>query len=331
MEIGAYLKQKQPFVFKTFCYALGNDKLAHAYLISGENGTPLKQTAIHLAKSILCNHPNPLADGECPICQRIDHDEYPDYVFVDGEESSIKKDDVSSIVSLFTQTPLEAKGIMVYVVHLVENMTPEAANGLLKFLEEPTPYSYAILTTQNQEKVLPTIVSRCEVMKLLLTSREEVLKEALDLGVSLENAELLAPFYNDGSLVQAQASSEEFLAIKDGFLDYLEALPRADASIRFVAEKTLTPLLNTKQKSRFFFDLLSFALKDAAAVKRGNSPKLSSYAKIIREVAEKMPRLEQNLIDVMALRQEIELNIHITLLLNHLSVILTSKEPSHGQ
>ncbi len=326
MEIGKYLLNKQPFVSKSFSFALHNDKLAHAYLLSGESGTPLKQTAIYLAKSILCDHPDPLADLECNTCRRIELGEYPDFVFIDGEESSIKKDDVSTLVSLFQQTPLESKGIMVYVIHLVENMTIEAANGLLKFLEEPTSYSYAILTTQNEEKVLPTIQSRCEKLRLLLTSREEVLEEAKEQGVKLEDAEVLSFFYNDGSLIKEVAESEDYLVMKEALLSELGALASNASLARYTMEKEVVPLLNSKQKARFFFDLLVLFLKDCLASKSGNTPSLSSYAKIIGEVADKLPHIEQSLLDVMTLRREIELNINIALLLSHLSALLTTKE-----
>ena len=326
MDIGKYLMNKQPLVFQSFSFALHNDKLAHAYLLSGESGTPLQETAVYLAKSILCDSPAPLADLSCRTCHRIEDGEYQDYLFVDGEESSIKKDDVASLVAAAVQTPFESKGIVVYVIHLVENMTPEAANGLLKFLEEPAPYAYAILTTQNEEKVLPTIRSRCESLRLLLTSRAEVLQEALSLGTPQEDAELLSPFFNDGSLILEKANSPEYQAIKEALLNELDALTYSQASARFIAQNELVPLLNTKQKSRFFFDLLTFFLKEALAQKSGNSLTLSSYAKIIGEAATKLPHLEKSLLDAMTLRQEIELNIHIALLLSHLVAILTSQE-----
>ena len=179
MPLAAYIKNKQPLVYRVFSNALQSGKLAHAYLLLGETGTPLKETAIYLAKSILCDYPDPLADEKCIVCQRIELDEYPDFVFYDGEEGTVKKGDVSSLTALFSQTPLEAKGIMVYVINHVENMTAEAANSLLKFLEEPPANTYAILTSQNEAKVLPTIASRCEKMRLLLSSRKEVIEEAL--------------------------------------------------------------------------------------------------------------------------------------------------------
>jgi DNA polymerase-3 subunit delta' len=145
MDFGAYLEKKQPLVYRSFSHALASIIGSPTpILLSGEAGTPLKETALFLAKSILCDHPHPLADDTCRSCQRVDHGTYSDLLILDGEASSLKKEDVQEVVSDFTKTPLEEKGIMIYIIHLVENMTVEAVNSLLKFLEEPSQNTYAI-------------------------------------------------------------------------------------------------------------------------------------------------------------------------------------------
>ncbi len=325
MSLAQYLKNRQPLVTKSFCYGLSHDQLAHAYLLTGEAGTPLKETARYLAKSIICDHPNPLACEECITCQRIDHEEYPDFVFLDGEEESIKKEDVQETLTLFQKTPLERKGVMIYVIHLVENMTLEAVNSLLKFLEEPSPWTYAILTTQNEEKVLPTIVSRCEKLRLILTPRDEVLKEALDLGVVQDDAEILSYFYNDASLLQLEAQKESFQKLKVALTDSIEALNRSANFARFTFETEVTPLLSTKASARFFFDMLTQFFRDIVAKKAGNPITLTSNATIIEEAAKKLPHVESSLLTIMTLRGEIELNIRVGLILAHLVNVLTKE------
>ena len=325
MSLGTYLKNKQPLVSKSFSYALTHDQLAHAYLITGEAGTPLKETALYLAKSIICDNPNPLACEECITCQRIERGEYPDFVFLNGEEDSIKKEEVRDTVNLFQTTPLERKGVMIYVIHLVENMTPEAVNSLLKFLEEPNTSTYAILTTQNEDRVLPTIVSRCEKLRLILTPRGEVLEEALSLGVAKEDAEILSHFHNDGSLIQAAAADENYQKLKITLVDAVEALTRSTNFARYIFEKDVTALLTSKPAARFFFDMLTLFFRDIVAKKAGNPIALTSYDKIIAEAAKKLPHAESSLLSVMTLRGEIELNIKIGLLLTHLVNVLTKE------
>ena len=325
MSLGNYLKNRQPLVTKSFCYGLTHDQLAHAYLLTGEAGTPLKETALYLAKSILCDHPNPLADEECVTCQRIDRGEYPDFIFLDGEEDSIKKEEIRETLSLFQKTPLERKGVMIYVIHLVENMTPEAVNSLLKFLEEPSSSTYAILTTQNEDKVLPTIISRCERLRLILTPRKEVYDEAIALGVPQDDAEILSYFYNDGSLLKAAQEKEEYQKMKIAVTDAVEAFSRSSQFARFTFEKEVMPLLSTKANARFFFDLLTLFFRDVVAAKAGNPISLTSYDKIIRDAAKKLPHVETSLLSIMTLRGEIELNIRPGLILAHLVNVLTQE------
>ena len=137
MQIGQYLEKYQPVIYKTFINAKNENKLSHAYLLSGSIGMPLKETALFLAKSLLCDDPQPLACEKCITCLRVDEGNYPDVIIFDGTEGRIKKDDVQKIIGSFDKSALEDKGIMIYVIHLVENMTSVAVNALLKFLEEP--------------------------------------------------------------------------------------------------------------------------------------------------------------------------------------------------
>ena len=157
MQVGKYLQEHQPVIYKTFLNALQNDKLSHAYLLVGNKGTPLFEVAKFLAKSILCDDPSPLACNNCISCLRIDDNNYPDFILIDGSKESIKKGDIGDIESKFEKTAFETKGKMIYVLHLIENMTEEAINSILKFLEEPKPNVYAFLTTNNENKILPTI------------------------------------------------------------------------------------------------------------------------------------------------------------------------------
>jgi DNA polymerase-3 subunit delta' len=168
----------------------------------------------------------------------VDHGNYADLLLLDGEKATIKKEDVQEIVADFTKTPLEEKGILIYIIHLVENMTVEAVNSLLKFLEEPGKNTYAILTSENEARVLPTIVSRCESMRMLLSPRNEVIRDATALGVELADAELLAYFVNSGELIAIESKNEDYLDAKESFLASLSALALPRSGAILVSKKT---------------------------------------------------------------------------------------------
>ena len=278
-----------------------------------------------LAKSILCDHPKPLACEECLTCRRVENDEYPDLVLIDGEEETIKKGDVESVVSLFQKTPLENKGIMVYLIHEAENMTPEASNALLKFLAEPTPHAYAILTTRNRERLLPTIVSRCESLPLFLLPREEGYHEALELGVEQEDAELLSFFVNDGPSIAKKAKDSGYLHAKAAWIETMDALSQNPARLRYIIQKSVVKALTDKPTTRLYFDFLALSYKDIVTRRRGGKPILPVYATILDAAIDKAPHPESSLLSIMTLRREADTPINTTLLLTHLSRVLTKE------
>lgn len=318
MAIEEYVAKYQPLVFQTFSNALNSNRLSHAYLLSGESGVPLKETAIYLAKSILCDHPTPFADLSCRTCRRIDEGQYPDFIFIDGSEGSIKKEDVAYLLSSFQQTAIEKKGLLVYVINELENMTVEAINSILKFLEEPPPSTFAILTTRNASKILPTIVSRCETIRMMLVPQEEVKKEAIALGVDPLDAEILSFFHNDAGLAKEYAEDEDYTATKECFLTSLESLERGEAYARFVMEKDIIPIVNSKKNARFFFDMMTLALKDIVRLSQGGEIALTSYLPTLQATLPALKNPDKALMSTMTLRGEIESNIQIGLLLIHL-------------
>ncbi len=329
MRIKGYVENKQPILYRTFSGALEKGVVTHSYLLLGEAGIPLKEVALYLAKSLLCDHPHPLADEECVYCQRIENGDYPDLVILDGENQSIKKDDVLDLVSDFQKTPLEKKGIMIYIVNLVENMTVEAVNSLLKFLEEPTPNTYAILTSQNEAKVLPTIVSRCQSIRLRLSPIYEVIQEAIELGVAQDDAEILANFYNDGSLVKEQAQNAAYQSAKKSADAFFDALNQGFDYGRYIMEKAITPVISAREAgksgARFFFDVLVLFFQDICRKKVGDEIKLTSYAKLIDDLANKLPHPEQSLLKIMTARGDIDRNVNMGLLLIHVANIITKE------
>ncbi|MBO4540400.1 MAG: hypothetical protein J5736_00275 [Bacilli bacterium] len=329
MRIKGYVEKKQPILYRTFSGALEKGVVTHSYLLLGEAGIPLKEIAVYLAKSLLCDHPNPLADEECICCQRIENEEYPDLVILDGSENAIKKEEVLNLVNGFQKTPLEKKGIMIYIVNMVENMGVEAVNSLLKFLEEPTPNTYAILTSQNESKVLPTIISRCQSIRLRLSPIYEVIQEAVALGVSQQDAEILANFYNDADLVKEQSQNSAYQGAKKSADAFLDALNSGFDYGRYIMEKAIAPVLGArevgKSSARFFFDILILFFQDICRKNAGDEIKLSAYATIIGALAEKLPHAEQTLLAIMNTRGDIERNVNMGLLLAHVAHIITKE------
>lgn len=329
MQVEQYLKSYQPILYKTFYSSMKNNTLSHAYLIAGQHGTPLLEVAKFLAKSILCDDPAPFACNSCITCIRIDSDNYPDFVVYDGQKSTIKKDAVYSIETQFEKTALEKKGIRVYILHLIENMTVEAINAILKFLEEPQPNIYAFLTTNNENNCLPTIISRCQLLHLKPVPQAEVINKAIDLGVFKEDAELLSGFYNDAELLKEtlenKESKEDYIEAKESLLKLLEALKQDRRKAIYIMQKEIEPSLRNKEAARYFLDMLLFVFHDILNKTNGKDIVLSSYDTMISELASHLHEVDASLLQILKARTSLNNNVNIPLLLDNL-ILSISKE-----
>ena len=331
MQVEKYLKKYQPVIYQTFLNSLQKDQLSHAYLISGNNGAPLMDVACFFAKSILCDDPSPLACNSCITCLRVDDRNYPDFYVYDGSKATIKKDDVDTIESAFDKKAFENKGIRVYVLHLIENMTTQAINAILKFLEEPGQQVYAFLTTNNENVILPTIISRCQVLRLRLIDKQIVIKDAIDNGVEKKDAELLSYFYNDGELIKEilddKNSNAAFFVSKTCFEEMMTVLEEGDANdIIYKSQSDIVSQIKSKEACRYFVNMLIMAFEDMINIKNQKNAFLESYATILETLSTKLSHLDESLIELLKCSGVLNANVNIPLLIDHLFFIITKED-----
>jgi DNA polymerase III subunit delta' len=149
----------------------------HAYLFTGPQGVGRRTLALRLAQALNC--PQPSAPGipclECRTCRQIARMEYPDLAIVAAEQvgGTLKVDQVRELQHSLSLAPYEAR-YRVAILLRFEEAHVSAANALLKTLEEPPQQVVLILTAESAETLLPTIVSRCEVLRLRPLSLQEV-------------------------------------------------------------------------------------------------------------------------------------------------------------
>ena len=325
MQIDKYLQEYQPIIYKTFVNALETNKLSHAYLLSGSVGMPLKEVALYLAKSLICDNPNPLACNECITCMRVDEGNYADImVFGDGN-SKIKKGDIEKITSNFDKTALEEKGIMIYVLHLVESMTAVAVNSLLKFLEEPGKNIYAFLTTENESKLLPTIISRTQVLRFKEINRQDVIKDAENMGVFAENAEILSGFYNDAKTIKEISESKEFETAKQCLTDQLNALVISNDDAVYTCQRFIIPTLKQAAPTKLYIKMLTEIFKDLLNLSVNESITLKSYDNILHELLNHVSHIDKTLIVLMTSLKKLDYNVNTGLLLDHIIYSITKE------
>lgn len=331
MQVEKYLKTYQPVIYKTFLNSLEKDQLSHAYLLSGSNGAPLLDVAHFFAKSILCDDPSPLACNSCITCLRVDDGNYPDYFVFDGSKATIKKEAVTTIESAFEKKAFENKGIRVYILHLIENMTIEAINSILKFLEEPGQKVYAFLTTNNENAILPTIISRCQVLRLKLIDRNIVIRTAVEEGVEEKDAELLSYFYNDGELIKEiiedQDNNSAFFAAKKCFEEIIDVMANENANaVIYYSQSNVVNKIKSKESCRYFINMLVTAFEDMINMKNQKNVFLKSYATILENLANKLSHLEESLIELLKCNGVVNANVNIPLLIDHLFYTIVKED-----
>ena len=331
MQVEKYLKKYQPVIYQTFVNSLEKGQLSHAYLISGTNGSPLLDIAKFFAKSILCDDPSPLACNSCITCLRVDDDNYPDFFVFDGSKATIKKDAVTTIESSFDKKAFENKGIRIYILHLIENMTVEAINSILKFLEEPGQQIYAFLTTNNENSILPTIISRCQVLRMKLIDKNIVINDAISFGVDKKDAELLSYFYNDGELIKEIIDDKEineiFFAAKQCFEEVIQVMEESDKdALIYYVQGNISNQIKSKEACRYFINMLVMAFEDMIAISNEKQPFLESYATILEHLSQKLSHTSESLIELLRCATAINTNVNITLLIDHIFYIITKED-----
>lgn len=156
-------KDKQPILYDLLSNAIKNDKLSHAYLFETNNNPDSLDIIYSFIKGILCSK-NGSCDN-CNICSRIDSGNIMELKVINPDGLYIKKEQMSELQEEFSKVSLEINK-KIYIINECEKMNLQASNSILKFLEEPVDNIIAILVTNNINKVLKTIISRCQVVSL---------------------------------------------------------------------------------------------------------------------------------------------------------------------
>jgi len=182
--------------------ALRGGNVSHAYLFSGPEGIGKRLVALNFAKALNCLSLNDDACGKCIPCKKFDNENFPDFLRVEPVEGSIKIELIRELRKKISFRPYEGKFKVVFI-YKVEDMTSGAANSFLKTLEEPTEATVFILVSHNFNLLLPTIISRCQIIQFHLIPLEIIKNKLInDFQIAPENARLISS-YSQGSLGKA--------------------------------------------------------------------------------------------------------------------------------
>ena len=212
---------------KNLAESLARGHISHFYLISGPEGSGKHTLARMLAEAILCEGSRKPC-GSCVHCRKMASGNHPDFITVeDPEHKNVAVKIVREIRDDMFIRPNEAE----HKIYLFpQELGLEGQNALLKILEEPPAYGVFILLTDNPDKLLPTVRSRCTELKML-SLEEKVIRNQLRLDFpNAQEADIQAAIYRSGSFLdQARKILEEGDQLPPQTEQFVEAFCRKDA------------------------------------------------------------------------------------------------------
>jgi len=219
----------QAHITTTLKNAINNNQLAHAFLFCGPRGVGKTTCARILAKTINCE--NKTADGEacniCNSCVSFDNGTSLNIHELDAASNN-SVDDIRSLVDQVRFAP-QAGEYKVYIVDEVHMLSSNAFNAFLKTLEEPPPYAIFILATTEKHKILPTILSRCQIFDFKRITTNDTVKHLRDIcdkeNTTAENAALhVIAQKSEGCMRDALSILDKIVSFTGGKLTYANTL-----------------------------------------------------------------------------------------------------------
>ena len=231
----------QEHITTTLKNAIRHQHLAHAYLFTGPRGVGKTTCARILAKTINCE--NPTADMEacnvCPSCESFNNSGSFNIFELDAASNN-SVDDIRELVNQVRFAPQQGK-YKIYIIDEVHMLSAAAFNAFLKTLEEPPPYAIFILATTEKHKVLPTILSRCQIFDFKRITTEDIVHHLHSIAtkegmLAQESALHVVAQKSEGCMRDALSMLDRIASFTNGQLTYsatMEHLNMLDADFYF--------------------------------------------------------------------------------------------------
>lgn len=205
----------QRHIIQTLKNAIDQNRIGHAYLFCGPRGTGKTTVAKIFAKMLNCESEHHKPCEKCVNCQMVQNENHPDIIEIDAASNN-GVDEVRNLIERVKYAPMQGK-YKVYIIDEVHMMTTGAFNALLKTIEEPPAHVVFILATTEPNKVIPTIISRCQrfdfnkVCMEDLTKRISIVCEQENIQIDQEAIRLIAQL-SDGGMRDALSILDQCVA-----------------------------------------------------------------------------------------------------------------------
>lgn len=316
-------------IIRHFRSSIEQDKVGHAYIISGEADSGKKMLARAFAATLQCEEGSTEPCGKCKSCIKMASGNHPDIITVTHEKPNvISVDEVrEQLVDSITTKPYESR-YKIYIVPDAQLLNPQAQNAILKTIEEPPEYGIIILLTSNLNKMLETVISRCMVLTTKPVRERDMLQYLMkNMNLSEDRAYFCLDFAQ-GNLGKAikLANNSEYVQVIDSVVEVMKKIQNLDVDELALA---LEHIQKFKMSINDYMDLMMMWYRDVLMLKvTGNIDRLlfkGEYSTIKKQAQVLSYKSIEDKIDAIArakTRLDVNANFDITMEL----LLLTLKE-----
>lgn len=309
--------------------AVDSKKVSHAYILNGERGSGKKMLANLFARTLLCENSNTEPCNQCTSCRQAENSNHPDIIVVRHEKpNSISIDEIRTQVVNDVMIKPYSSEYKLYIIPEADKMTEQAQNAILKTIEEPPAYAVLILLTENADALLPTIQSRCVMLKLR-NIRDALVKSYLmqQMKVPEYQAQICAAFAqgNVGRAIML-ATSEHFNEIKDEAVQLLKRINDIDMADLITCVKRIS---NYKLDVIDYLDVISIWYRDVLIYKATKNRDRVIFREEMDEIEERAMKSSYEGIEIIltaieTAKARLKANVNFDLVMELL--LLTIKE-----
>lgn len=240
--------------------AIKKEQISHSYLFEGEESIGKRMVALSFAKTLLCKKQKLEPCNNCNSCLKFDNFNHPDFELIEPEKDKIKKKEIDNIINNINIAPLESNRRII-LIDDSDKIGLEGQNTLLKTLEEPPSYINIILITSQANKLIPTILSRCERIRFYPVENVKIENLLVSkYNKTVDEAKFISHF-TKGSVGNAikLSKTQELFEMREEILKIVDNIIKGD---KFKVFSSIDFFLNNKENYEEILDIIIYWFRD---------------------------------------------------------------------
>lgn len=312
-----------------FKKAVKEKQLSHSYIFEGSYGIGKNTFALELAKLILCEE----KEGDkpcnnCKSCSMIDANTHPDVILIDKDTKVTKVETIrEKIIREMDIKPYHSE-YKIIIVKSADSINIQGQNAMLKTIEEPHSYGIIILVCENLASLLPTIKSRCIVVRFNPINKEQMTQYLQSRGIYGVQQEVYEKLSNGSiGVIRDILGDENYLELRKQSVHYLEQLGRAQMMELYDIVKEIT---DQKEEIESILNFWLLWYRDIAVIKAANSDDLyyKDYQHQLLDMSSKLTynKVSQNIECIKHAILDINQNVYSTFVIENLLLKLKERK-----